>query len=126
MTLNFASALCDLEELGIGGGEEEEEEEGMAKARRDEARQVLLTDFCRLIPPDPPYGSIFGIPSFRFIINFFLSSLDPTQPGPLSYTVRGRPLSPYSPCAPQTPTPPALHSPGTPFPLLEPCSRNES
>jgi len=60
VTLNFASALCDLEELGIGGGEEEEEEEGMAKARRDEARQVLLTDFCRLIPPDPPYGSFFG------------------------------------------------------------------
>ena len=71
MTLNFASALCDLEELGIGGGEEEEEEEeeGMAKARRDEARQVLLTDFCRLIPPDPPYGSFFGFPSSRFIIN---------------------------------------------------------
>jgi len=70
VTLNFASALCDLEELGIGGGEEEEEEEeGMAKARRDEARQVLLTDFCRLIPPDPPYGSFFGFPSSRFIIN---------------------------------------------------------
>ena len=39
MTLNFASALCDLEELGIGGGEEEEEEEeGMAKGR-GETRQ---------------------------------------------------------------------------------------
>lgn len=62
---------------GRGGGGAEEEEE---RRRREQVkREIVLTDFCRLIPPDPPHycirpGSFFGLIASASILQWWIYS----------------------------------------------------
>jgi hypothetical protein len=58
---------------GTGCREEDEEEDEEERRKERTVRCLVLTDFCRLIPPDPPWycirtGSFFGLISSASIL----------------------------------------------------------